>query len=477
MASLTSRETVDPDRAAGLMVGVAVGDALGAGYEFTKRRTPDEVVMVKGTLTGRVPGSWTDDTEMTICVAEASARGLDLDSSEGLDEVGAWFLRWFKDGPDDIGMQTYGVLSSVKEPSMLAEGARRYQTTRPTAAGNGSLMRTAPVALAHLGDDEAIARSARTVSSLTHPHDLAGDACVIWSIAIDRALREDRIDGIYDGIALLPEERRGYWEKVLADAESVDLEEIYDNGFVVTALQAAWRAVWSTKEQRGPAHIDLGLRTAVAIGGDTDTVAAIAGGLLGARYGASAIPFHWRRRLSGWPPGYGYRDLVSLGVLAARTGRSDEAGWPAADDLSTYYRAHNQTASSIGTLPNHPGVSFGSIDALATSQAKSFVSLCRIGRAQRRGVEHDEIWLTDDEHNAHLEFVLGDAADAIEALRVDHGSVFVHCVNGVSRTPAVVAAWLIRHRGLDRKGALEALYPTDNAVSLRPSFVAALGAL
>lgn len=69
--------------------------------------------------------------------------------------------------------------------------------------GNGSLMRTAPVALAHLGDDHAIARSAVDVSALTHGDPLAGEACVLWCIGIDRAVREGRLDGVRDGLALL----------------------------------------------------------------------------------------------------------------------------------------------------------------------------------------------------------------------------------------------------------------------------------
>ena len=82
--------------------------------------------------------------------------------------------------------------------------SQTYLTRNPDgAAGNGSLMRTAPVALAHLGDDSAIARSASEISGLTHADPLAVEACVLWCVAIDRAVREQRLDGIHDGLALL----------------------------------------------------------------------------------------------------------------------------------------------------------------------------------------------------------------------------------------------------------------------------------
>ena len=87
-------------------------------------------------------------------------------------------------------------------------------------------------------------------------------------------------------------------------------------------------------------------------------------------------------------------------------------------------------------------------------EADAFVSLCRIGKGQRRGVEHHEVWLVDDEQNADPAFVLADTADAIEVLRREVGTVFVHCVRAESRTPTVAAAWLVRHQGYDPETAL-----------------------
>jgi hypothetical protein len=266
-------------------------------------------------------------------------------------------------------------------------------------------------------------------------------------------LREGRLDGIFDGLALLEPDGRGYWHSAIHDAETAPLEALRNNGFVVTALQSAWRAIVSTQCDSGPAHLEAALRAAVAMGGDTDTVAAIAGALLGARYGVSAVPFAWRRRLGGWPADVGHADLVPLAVLAAGV-VPDRAGWPLADDLLDYYVRGFHPSGRTTVLSGHDGVIFGDVAGLPNVEADAFVSLCRIGRGQRRGTHHHEVWLVDSENNADVTFVLSDTADAIETLRREVGTVFVHCVRSESRTPTVAAAWLVRHRGYDPDAAL-----------------------
>jgi ADP-ribosyl-[dinitrogen reductase] hydrolase len=441
---------VQLDRAAGVLVAAAAGDALGAGYEFARPPAPDEVSMKPGRLTRRPAGSWTDDTDLAVAVANVAATGARLDEESGLVQVAAEFIEWYRSGPDDIGLQTRSVLAAARSPEDLASCAATYAESHARSAGNGSLMRTGPVALAHLGDDEAIMEAAGLVSALTHDDPLAREACGLWCIAIDRAIREGRIDGVHDGVDLLPTDRRDYWRERLGEAEQPSPTVIRSNTFVVTALQAAWWAVWSASELDGPEHLDAALRRSVAIGDDTDTVAAIAGALLGARYGASAVPFAWRRHLAGWPHGMRAADLVALAILAVRGGKPDSAGWPASDDLMPYYRRHFAPRGFVVELPEDEGVQWGDVRALAASNADAFVSLCRIGKLQRRGPDHSEVWLMDaygPEQNADPGFVLSDTADAIQTLRREGKTVFVHCVRSESRTPAVAVAWLVRHHG------------------------------
>ncbi len=245
---------------------------------------------------------------------------------------------------------------------------------------------------------------------------------------------------------------RGGWGTGRPEAETAAPGSLRPNGFVVKAVQAAWSAIVSSSADRGFEHLQAGLRAAVAIGNDTDTVAAIAGTLLGACYGASSVPFSWRRRLAGWPSGLRHADLVGMAVQAVQGGRVDRLGWPAADDLMAAYSEGWSPSGRVVSLNPDPGVLWGDVAGLASVDADAFISLCRIGHKQRRGDEHHEVWLidsTDPTDNIDLPFVLADTADAVAALRCEGRVVFVHCVRAERRTPAVAATWLHRHHGMD----------------------------
>jgi ADP-ribosylglycohydrolase len=296
------------DRAAGALVGCAVGDALGAPYEFAIPG-PDQPEMRGGGIGPWAPGEWTDDTQQTICVALAAAE-------DGLSPGGVArrLLDWYAAGPRDVGHQTRAVLGSGAPADELEEVAAELHARRPGAsAGNGSLMRTAPVALACSGDDAGILRAARAISSLTHADPVCGDACVLWSVAIDRAVREARFDGIDDALRLLPRGARATWRRVLDDAVARPPRDFVPNGYVVTALQCAWSAIQRTLDAAvSPTdHVRRALTAAIAAGHDTDTVGAIAGALLGARWGMRAIPAEWVNAVHGWP-GWCADDLVAL---------------------------------------------------------------------------------------------------------------------------------------------------------------------
>jgi ADP-ribosylglycohydrolase len=294
------------DRIAGTLVGAAVGDALGAPYEFDIPG-PTDPVMRGGGIGPWEPGEWTDDTQLTICLARAAAA-----RRFTVEGVGDELLAWFAAGPKDVGVQTRAVLEACDHAADLPNAARERFARRPNAsAGNGSLMRTAPVALAFLGDDAAIAAHARAFSGLTHAEALCGDACVLWCIAIDRAVREQRLDGVDDGLARLPTDARPQWRARIDQARAEPPDQFVPNGFVVAAFQAALSAV-----HHGTGFA-TGVRAAIAAGHDTDTTAAIAGALLGARYGRSGIPDEWQAALHGWP-GLDADGLAALALQIAR---------------------------------------------------------------------------------------------------------------------------------------------------------------
>jgi len=155
------------------------------------------------------------------------------------------------------------------------------------------------VALAFLDDPAALSERARTISGLTHADPLAGDACVLWCLAIRRAVLTGEVPDLGDLVAELPTERRDQWAGWIADAERRAPAEFSPNGFVVTALQAAWSAV--RHPVAGASPVVASLVAAVHAGNDTDTVAAITGSLVGAAHGASALPVEWLELVHGWP--------------------------------------------------------------------------------------------------------------------------------------------------------------------------------
>ena len=290
--------TSQKDRAAGVLLGQAVGDALGVHYEFgTPPRAGEPAEMLGGGLINGAPGEWSDDTAMAVAVAQAAVEHRDLAGAPGLTAVARNFLAWYAGGPADIGIQTRAVLAAVADRAddpglggLMHEAAAAYAGRHTRSAGNGALMRTAPVALASLDDRQQTARAARAVAELTHADPLAGDSCVLWSEAIRVAVLEARID-VESGIELLPTERRDDWTSLIADAKAKPASAFRPNGFTVTALQAAVAAITRTEvPDLHPAqlafpclHLQDSLHAAVRIGDDTDTVAAIAGGLLAAR--------------------------------------------------------------------------------------------------------------------------------------------------------------------------------------------------
>lgn len=448
------------DRACGVLLATAAGDALGAGYEFDSPRGPDEpVAMIGGGLGPFAPGEWTDDTSMAIAIAEVAATGAELDSEPALDAVVARWHQWSQTAKD-VGVQTRTVLSAagrrgIGAQSAWKESAALHQRTG-RSAGNGSLMRTAPVALAYLDDEAGLVAAARSISELTHFDPDAGDACVLWCTAIRHAVLTGQLD-VRIGLGHLDAERRQLWEQRLAEAESSEPKAFSrNNGWVVAALQAAWSAIITTPVPDEVAadevfradQLRLALEAAVRGGGDTDTVAAIAGGLLGAIHGASAVPSQWRLQLAGWP-GLTTRDLIQLVDRIIAKGAPDGfdytyGGYPEARQIVAHPHDDKLWIGGVAALRKLPD----GVDAV--------VSLCRVADADLPdGAPQLDVRLIDAVgENPNLDFVLLDTVRAIEALRAEGRGVFLHCVQAASRTPTVAALYGARRQGIDVDDAL-----------------------
>jgi ADP-ribosyl-[dinitrogen reductase] hydrolase len=311
-------DSMDPevlDRAVGVLLASACGDALGAGYEFlppTSIRPP--VGMIGGGSFAWEPGEWTDDTSMAWVIAQVAATGVDLRTEEAQDQITAGWFAWQQEAKD-IGIQTHAALARAGHESggtptaaHLREAAARYHDREGRSGGNGSLMRTAPVALAYLDDSDGLTEAAMQISALTHFDPEAGEACVLQCQAIRHAVRTGELD-LRVGLRHLDRPRAQLWHSRIDDAEGRTPQSFTRNGWGVEALMGAWSAIVGTAQH----DVQGSLEAAVLGGHDTDTVAAIAGALVGAEHGATSVPRQWRAILHGWPGKTG-DDLVELGL-------------------------------------------------------------------------------------------------------------------------------------------------------------------
>lgn len=438
------------DRACGVLLASAVGDALGASYEFGSAAYDGWPAMIGGGLGGFAPGEWTDDTAQAVAIARVALTGADLRSPEALDAIADGFLEWYAGGPADVGIQTSQVLRLAGRHATAAQlGAAAtavHERSGGRSAGNGSLMRTAPVALAHLDDPVALGEAAIRISALTHHDPVAGEGAALWCLMIRHAVLHGAFPIAEDVLPLLKGSHAD-WAAILTEAETKPPSAFTENGWVVGALQAAWSAITHTPvpEPMPCRHLQDALATAIGIGHDTDTVAAIAGALLGARWGASAVPQEWQAPLHGWGlPLAGHETgasaLVAAAALTVRGGRPDDRGWP------TARRIRYDAWEAAGTCVPHPTVRdvwIGDVRGLdrLPDEVDAVVSLCRVGAAQAPGRVSHQVRLLDSVQadNPNVDFVIDDAARTVLRLRDAGHRVYLHCVAGQSRTPTVAA--------------------------------------
>ncbi len=271
------------DRYRGCLLGLAVGDALGAPLEFLER---DEIErqfgvlreMIGGGWLETAPGEWTDDTQMAFAIAKSIVRIGAIEPSD----VATLFVEWFESKPKDVGNTTTRSLQHLASGVPWNEaGSRTLKEFGGSAPSNGSLMRSAPIALANRADEEALIRHSIDVSRITHADPLACWSCVALNQGIAALLSESG-DAIRSAAAVPQDE---VMRAVMRS--SVERGEVRSGGFVLETLQSAF---WAFRHHDGFEDVVV---AAVNLGGDADTVGAVAGALAGARYGASAIPVRW----------------------------------------------------------------------------------------------------------------------------------------------------------------------------------------
>lgn len=298
-------ETSIVQRLRGAAVGAAVGDALGMPFEFGPARPLGN--LVSNMRSGRLPaGSFTDDTEMAIALGESLLAHRPLDPAD----LAGRFLDWLHTSPPDVGIHTARVLNWMSTGADWPSASRRAASVYPNSAGNGSVMRCWPVALAWWDDPSGLDGDSALQSRVTHPHEDCCAACVLVNrmvvALIQGASPREALEGAlpYSGL------RREFSSLVTA-APFEPRDRLANSGWVRHTVQSA---VWGLLTTHS---FSDALTQVVNLGADADTAGAVVGALAGAAYGLNAIPPAWRQLLHGeWPHSSGHtwyeQDLITL---------------------------------------------------------------------------------------------------------------------------------------------------------------------
>lgn len=291
------------ERFRGCLLGLAAGDALGTTLEFQKPGTFTPITdMVGGGPFSLPAGYWTDDTSLALCLAESLIEKGDFDAQDQMER----YLRWYWDGHlsstgecFDIGLTTR---YSLKEFERTGEPF--CGPTDPNTAGNGSIMRLAPIPMAYATQPEEAIKRAALSSQTTHGAQTSVDACRylagLMVGALNGVSKEELLSPLYCPVS-------GYWDENPLHEEIAEVAagsfkrkeppDIIGTGFVVRSLEAA---LWAF--HKGDSF-EASCLLAANLGNDADTTAAVCGQLVGAYYGENHIPKSWRDKLA-------FRDML-----------------------------------------------------------------------------------------------------------------------------------------------------------------------
>ena len=300
---------VDLDRVRGCLLGLAVGDALGTTVEFKARGTFAPLTdIVGGGPFGLAPGQWTDDTSMALCLATSLVEEGRFDPLDQMNRYCRWLEAGYLSSTGrcfDIGRTVVTALQRFR-----ATGDPFAGSASPEPAGNGSIMRLAPVPLACFPDVEAAMRWAAESSRTTHAAGECVDACRLLAGIICRALAGERKDRVltgavgFRGAPAIESIARG-------DYREFSVDDVRGTGYVVDSLRAALWSFWRT------GTFEAAVLQAANLGDDADTTAAVCGQLAGAFYGEQGIPDRWLAKLAM------REEIAALAVALRRVGNQE----------------------------------------------------------------------------------------------------------------------------------------------------------
>ncbi len=273
----------------GCLLGLAVGDALGGPLEFMDARTIEKkhgrvAEMIGGGWLHLKPGQYTDDTQMALLLAQSLAEKGSFDAND----IARRFVAWLNSNPPDVGNHTRAVLSKIAaDGSDWKSASTNVQRVNSQSAGNGSLMRSAPVALWDFDDVSSRLEHSRVQSEITHAHQECQWSCALLNsflfhlmnvgvrdLALERALNECR-------------DAPGHIRKRVQMAPGKMKSELKPTGYVLDTLDCA---IWAFMNSES---FEESVVAAVNLGGDADTTGAVCGALAGAFYGEAQIPARW----------------------------------------------------------------------------------------------------------------------------------------------------------------------------------------
>lgn len=279
----------DPNRYQGCLLGLAVGDAVGTTVEFMPRGSfPKVTDMAGGGPFNLATGQWTDDTSMALCLAYSI---VEKNGHDPLDQMQR-YQRWAKEGYMSSTGKCFDIGRTVLEAlgKFQMTGDPISGPTRENSAGNGSLMRLAPIPMFYAPDLEKAMEFSAESSRTTHGAPEAVDACRLFGGMLVKALEgKDKDQILFETKA--NSTSQGILDIAAGKYTSKSVDQIQGSGYVVAALEAALWAFWSTNSFRDA------ILAAVNLGNDADTTAAICGQVAGAYYGVSGIPANWLEKL------------------------------------------------------------------------------------------------------------------------------------------------------------------------------------
>lgn len=281
------------DRAMGCLAGLAVGDALGTTLEFKRPGsfTPIDDIVGGGPF-GLKPGQWTDDTSMALCLAESLLECGGFDLRDQADQ----YVRWWQEGHMSAKDSCFDIGNTVSAAlaSFLRTGDPASGSTSPYSAGNGSIMRLAPVPIYYKAADDAVNRSEESSRS-THQAPACLDACrylggMLWALT-HGAGKDEVLEPLYSPLGTLTLDDAALRAVAHGSFKEKQPPAIRGTGYVVQSLEAALWAFYHSD------NFKEGALLAVNLGDDADTTGAIYGQIAGAYYGLEGIPAAWLVKL------------------------------------------------------------------------------------------------------------------------------------------------------------------------------------